>query len=214
MSPESAAWESRFHAYIARLPAADPGHDVRHVLRVVNLAKKLALAEQADMHVVLPAAWLHDCFPVSKDSPLRSSASRLSAERAVKLLSEWGYDLADHAAIAHAIEAHSFSAGVPAETLEAKIVQDADRMDSLGAIGVARVVMVGAQLQRQLYNEDDPFCRRRNPDDGVSTLDHFYTKLLNLKDNFHTEAARHEASKRHDFMLDFLQQLQHETGED
>ncbi len=205
------AWETRFRQFIAALPVADAAHDLAHVQRVVVNARHFAEAENADLAVVIPAAWLHDCVSVCKGSAQRSQASRLSAAKALQLLSEWGYPEKYLSAIAHAIEAHSWSAGITPQTLEAKIVQDADRIDSVGAIGVARAILVGGTLGRELYHPDDPLCEHRQPDDKRYTLDHFFTKLLHLKDGFHTAAARAEAEKRHQRMHDYLQALKAEV---
>jgi uncharacterized protein len=203
-------WDNKLEQYVSTLSFADVGHDINHIKRVVKSAKQFATAEQADMAVVLPAAWLHDCVAVSKDSPLRAKASKLSADQAIKILTEWHYPAKYHDDISHAIIAHSYSANVACQTLEAKVVQDADRMDALGAIGIARTFVVGAGFGNPLTFHEDPFCYHREPDDQLAILDHFYTKLLKLKDTFHTKAAKQEATKRHEFMLNFLQQLETE----
>ncbi|WP_343390237.1 HD domain-containing protein [Candidatus Amarobacter glycogenicus] len=121
----------------------DVAHDAAHVRRVVAGAVRLAEIEGAEMAVVFPAAWLHDCVIVLKDSALRSQASRLAAETAVTFLRAQQYPPQYLEAIAHAIAAHSFSAGIAPQTIEAKVVQDADRLDALGAVGMARTFMVG-----------------------------------------------------------------------
>ena len=115
-------------------------------------------------------------------------------------------------AIRHAIEAHSFSAGIAPETLEAKVVQDADRLDALGAIGLARCIAVGAALGRPVYEPNDPFCRERVPDDRGASVDHFYTKLLKLAGTMQTAAGRREAERRTAFLRAFLAQLESEIG--
>lgn len=211
MTVDQIHWEGVFSAHVAGIEAVDAGHDINHIKRVVKAAKQFAVEEQAEMAVVLPAAWLHDCVQVAKDSPLRSQASRLAADEAKKLLADWGYPEQYHEAVAHAVAAHSFSANIPCETLEAKVVQDADRMDALGAIGIARTMLVGQSFGNPLLASDDPFCESRTPNDKTSIIDHFYTKLLGLKDTFQTEAAKAEANKRHDFMVTFLKQLADEV---
>lgn len=202
-------WEPRFAQFLdeALTGTADAAHDAEHVRRVVANAHRFAAAENADPAIVIPAAWLHDCVIVPKDSPLRSKASRLAAERAVAWLAGAGYPGRHLQAIDHAIAAHSFSAQIPPETLEAKVVQDADRVDALGAIGMARTFMVGGALTRPLYHPDDPFCENRPPDDAISTLDHFYTKLFKLPQTMQTAAGRAEASRRAAFMREFVAQF-------
>jgi uncharacterized protein len=203
-------WIEIFSNYIHELDSADAAHDATHVQRVAISATKFAKIESAKFEVVIPAVWLHDCVSVAKDSKLRSKASQLSADKAEKLLNAWSYPQQYISEIKHAIMAHSYSANITPTTLEAKIVQDADRMDSIGAIGVARMMLVGGKLNCSLYNEDDPFCNSRKPNDRLWTIDHFYSKLLKLNQGFHTQAAKDEAQRRHDYMLNFLKQLEAE----
>ncbi|NOU50904.1 HD domain-containing protein [Pseudoalteromonas sp. JBTF-M23] len=191
---------------------ADTAHDLTHIERVVKTAKELAQKEQADLAVVIPAAWLHDCVAVAKNHPDRARASKLAADKAIIFLKSIHYDKSKLDAIHHAIVAHSFSANVAPQTLEAKIVQDADRMDALGAIGVSRCMKVGGAIARHLYHPDDPFCESREADDMRYTLDHFFIKLLHIAQHMHTESAKQEARKRTDFMHTFLEQLKQEIA--
>lgn len=190
--------------------AGDAAHDLEHVRRVVRNARELAATEEARLDVVLPAAWLHDCVTVPKDSAQRAEASRLAAAQAVTWLRAWGWPEALLPDIAHAIVAHSFSAGIPAGTLEAKVVQDADRLDALGAVGLARCLMLGGAMGRSLYAPDDPFCERRTPDDRASCVDHFYMKLLKLEGTMQTASGRREAGRRTEFLRKFLGELKRE----
>jgi uncharacterized protein len=203
-------WEPLFERFLSDQPGSDPGHGLVHVRRVVATASRLCVAEGARGEIVLPAAWLHDCVHVAKDSPERSSASRIAAARAVEFLAATGYPSACLPDIRHAIEAHSYSAGIAPRTIEAKIVQDADRLDALGAIGIARCIAVGAALGRPIYQADDPFCAVRKPDDSAASVDHFYTKLLRLAETMQTEAGRREARLRSEFMQGFLDRLRSE----
>lgn len=205
-------WEPRFIAFLDGHPDPDPGHGVVHLKRVVATALRLAKEEGARLEVVLPAAWLHDCVNVPKDSPDRPRASRIAAEHALRFLKEAGYAGEFLDGIAHAIEAHSFSAGIAPRTVEARVVQDADRLDALGAIGIARCIAVGAALGRPLYDPEDPFCERRAPDDLGASVDHFYTKLLKLAGSMQTEAGRREAMWRTEFMQAYLGRLRAEIG--
>ena len=183
-----------------------------HVRRVVANAGVLAAAENARLDVVVPAAWLHDCVTVPKDSPQRAQASRLAAAQAVAWLREWNYPAALLPEIAHAVEAHSFTAGIPPRTIEAQVVQDADRLEAIGAVGLARCLMLGGALGRPLYAADDPFCAVRVPDDRASAVDHFYTKLLKLEGTMQTASGRREARARTEFLQSFLDQLRREIG--
>ena len=189
---------------------ADPAHDLAHVRRVVNTAKRLAVESGARLDVVVPAAWLHDVVLVPKNDLRRSRASALSAEAAVKYLAEIKYPSADLAAIGHAIHAHSFSANVRPETLEAEVVQDADRLDGLGAIGIARCFATAGVLKRRFYADEDPFCTTRPPDDAHFTVDHFFAKLFNTVRTLRTEAGRAEGARRADVMRRYLADLRGE----
>lgn len=203
-------WEPLFVRFLGDQPGGDPGHGLVHLRRVVATATRLCVAEDARREVVLPAAWLHDCVHVAKDSPDRPLASQMAAARALQFLAGCGYPPACLPDIRHAIEAHSFSAGIAPRTIEAKVVQDADRLDALGAIGVARCIAVGAALGRPIYNPDDPFCAAREPDDRTASVDHFYSKLLKLAGTMQTEAGRREARRRSAFLRDYLEQLRSE----
>lgn len=203
-------WEVQFEQFLADQMATDIAHDSEHIRRVVANARRLALAEQANMLVVIPAAWLHDCVNVPKNSPERSQGSRLSAQRASEFLHDIGFDLAPIEQIAHAIEAHSFTAKIPPRTIEAAVVQDADRLDALGAIGVARCLMHGGATNRRLYHPADPFGEQREFDDQENTIDHFPLKLLRLSETMQTTAGRAEAEQRTRFLQQFLDQLRAE----
>jgi uncharacterized protein len=207
-------WEQQCRAFLTRDGAAtDAAHDIAHIERVVANARMLAESEQADLAVVLPAAWLHDCVVVPKNSPLRSQASALAAAAAGDFLRSIHYLEQHLASIQHAIKAHSFSANIAPRTTEAKVVQDADRLDSLGAIGIARCFALSAALGRRFYDPDEPFPTNRAPNDTRNTLDHFYVKLLKLADQMQTEAGRAEAHRRTAFMQAFLAQFRGELGQ-
>lgn len=205
--------DARCEAFVREhMGSSDPAHDPMHVARTVTNARRLAAVEGARLEIVVPAAWLHDCVSVPKTSPLRSQASRLAAADAIRRLQDWDCDPAWLPEIRHAIEAHSFSAGIAPQTLEAKVLQDADRLEALGAVGLARTLMLGGFLRRPLYAADDPFCELRVPDDSASTVDHFYTKLLRLSATMQTDAGRQEAETRTGLLRVFLDELRRELA--
>lgn len=206
-------WERRFRSAVERFTGSDTAHDISHILRVRANAGELARAEAADVRVVIPAVWFHDCVQLPKGSADANKASRLSADHAVRVLAELGYSRELFDAIHHAIEAHSFSAGVRPQTVEARVVQDADRLDALGAIGIARCFAVAGRMGRAFYDLEDPFASHRPPNDSVYTVDHFYTKLLRLVDLMQTESGRVEARRRTAHMHEFIRQLASEIGE-
>lgn len=205
-------WSALFSDLLETHSVADAAHDMQHIRRVVANARRLTLAEGADWEIVMPAAWLHDCVIVPKSSPQRKQASQLAARQAVAWLEEHGWPFGKLEETAHAIEAHSFSAGIATRTPEAMVLQDADRLDALGAIGLARTLMLGAEMKREFYHPADPFCENRVPDDSVYTLDHIYQKLLTLEGTMKTESGRKEAARRTEFLREFLEQMRDEVG--
>ncbi|HGF5187473.1 TPA: HD domain-containing protein [Vibrio parahaemolyticus] len=204
-------FEPLFLEFMQQEMQVDAAHDIEHVKRVVNTAKQLCDEENADIAIVLPAAYLHDCFTYPKDHPNRKQSSAIAAKKAIAYLESIQYPQHYHDAIAHAIEAHSFSANIRPNTLEAQIVQDADRLDALGAIGVTRCIQVSTQFNAQLYNDNDMFAKERELNDKQFTVDHFQTKLFKIVDTMNTESAKLEANKRKAFMQTYLKQLHDEV---
>lgn len=202
--------QARCRDFMAAVEAADAAHDISHVNRVVTNVAALTSSEDANPWITLPAAWLHDCVAVAKDSPWRAQGSKLAAKAAVDFLGGTDFPHQWLAEVYHAIEAHSYSAAIPTRTLEARIVQDGDRLDSLGAIGIARCLLVGGRLNRPLFSLIDPFCDEREPDDTRYTLDHFYAKLLRLPQTMQTSAGRVEADRRASLMRGYLDSLRAE----
>ncbi|POA43502.1 phosphohydrolase [Pseudomonas sp. MPR-ANC1] len=193
-------------------PSDDGAHDLAHLQRVWHNVRTLHAEEGGDLEVLLAAVLLHDCVAVEKNSPLRSQASRLAAEKAAAVLAEMNWPEEKIATVAHAIEAHSFSANITPLTLEAKIVQDADRLDSLGMLGVARTFYVAGRMGSALYDPVDPEANLRDYDDKRFCLDHFQTKLLHLADGFQTVAGQRLAQERHQRLKGFMEQFKEEIG--
>ena len=193
---------------------SDGSHDIHHARRVLLNAKEIASREsvRVSLRHLTAAAYLHDLVNVSKDSPQRSQASRLSAEAAGPLLTTLGFSTEEVAGIQHSIIAHSFSAKVPPRTLEAKILQDADRMESVGALGIARTFYTAGKLSSQLFDGEDPFAGMRPLDDTQYAVDHFKAKLLGLCNTMQTESGKAIAQERTEFMHGFLDQLAAEIG--
>lgn len=208
---DEAHWTSIFRAFLATQEEGDPAHDLQHIERVVLNTRQLAKVENLSLEILLPAAWLHDCVHVAKDSPQRSQASVLAADQAVSFLRGNGYPTQFLDDIHHAIAAHSFSAQITPCTLEAKVLQDADRIDALGAVGLSRCLMLGGHMGSSLMSGNDPFCESRLPDDARYCVDHFFAKLLTLESTMQTEAGRLLAKERTDFLRHFLELLKKET---
>ena len=204
-------WEKKFEAKISEVATEeDPAHDLLHFKRVVSLAKNLCKHEGGDPQIVVPAAWLHDLVIIPKDNPLRQKASRLSAEKASEFLKSIHYPAQFIEAIAHAVEGHSFSANIEVKTIEAKIVQDADRLDGLGAIGIARCFATSGLLKRTFYNFEDPFCQERQPDDAQFAIDHFFKKLFRTAESLKTKSGMEEGKRRVEVMKSYLASLEEE----
>lgn len=192
---------------------SDGSHDRSHILRVWSNAAAIARTETScDLELLATAVILHDCVALEKNSPARREASRLAAERARAIMEPLGFDAARLEALEHAIIAHSFSANVPPQTLEARILQDADRLDAIGAIGIARCFYIAGRLGAQLYEPTDPLAKRRPYDDARFALDHFEVKLLRLAEGFQTSAGRMMARERDALMRRFLADFAAEIG--
>ena len=190
---------------------ADGSHDMSHLHRVKRMALKIAKSEgRGDRDILTAAAYLHDLVNPPKSHPDRSEASRMSAAAARPILAGMGMSEEAIANACHAIEAHSFSAGVAPRTVEAEILQDADRLDALGAIGIARVFYIAGQLGTRLFNGDDPLAERRDLDDRVFALDHFELKLFRLPETMRTRTGRMLAEDRVAYLRGFVERIRHE----
>ena len=207
-----AQWTQFFRSYLTNQAESDPAHDLQHIERVVLNVRHLARIERVTLEALLPAAYLHDCVHVPKNSTQRSQASRLSADHAIELLRSNDYPKEHFKIIHHSIEAHSFSANIIPRTIEAKVLQDADRIDALGAVGLSRCLMLGGYMGSDLYHPEDPFVKERNTNDAKYCIDHFYAKLLGLKETMQTEAGKILARERTQVLTDFLKQLGTEIG--
>jgi len=186
---------------------ADPAHDFQHVARVAANARRIAAAEGADVEIAVAAAWLHELFNYPKSHPESHRSGEVCAEHALRVLADEGWPPARAAHVAACIRTHSFSSGVRPESLEAAVLQDADRLDAIGAIGVARCFATTAIMRRPFYDPDDPSCARRDPDDKQWGVDHFYKKLLRLPASLSTATGRALAVERAAFMESFLARL-------
>ncbi|OXJ26312.1 phosphohydrolase [Burkholderia sp. HI2714] len=188
----------------------DGSHDTSHLQRVWKNAAAIHAKEGGDAEVLFAATLLHDCVAVEKDSPLRAQASRLSAEKARQVLKSLDWPDAKIDAVAHAVEAHSFSACVAPKTIEAKVLQDADRLDAIGMVGVARCFYVAGRMGSALYDPADPHASARELDDTRFAIDHFRTKLLTLSTGFQTVTGTRLAIVRRDRLQRFLDEFSDE----
>jgi uncharacterized protein len=207
-----------FHPYqelaTALLPYAvqhdDGAHDAAHLKRVWKNASAIQRVEGGDAEILAAAVLLHDCVAVEKDAPQRALASWLAAEKASRILAKQGWPENRIAVVAHAIESHSYSGGIEPESLEAKILQDADRLDSIGFVGVARCFYTAGRMGSALYEPADAIGETRPLDDRRFALDHFYTKLLKLAGSFQTETGARLARERDTRLRQFLENFRAE----
>ncbi|NMC71409.1 MAG: HD domain-containing protein [Myxococcales bacterium] len=209
---ESSVLERLRRVALDRAAANGPAHDDGHVRRVAALAARIAAAEGIRTDLAVAAALLHELVHVSKSSPDRARAGDLAAEAAARLLAEHGVAAEDVRTVVEAIRDHSFSKGAAPTSPVAAVLQDADRLDALGAVGIARCFATTGELRRPLAHPDDPFCRGREPDDARWAVDHFFRKLLRLEAGLHTAAARKLARPRVATMRAFLEALAAELG--
>jgi len=188
----------------------DPAHDFEHIMRVYHNAQKIVKKEKANPKLVLSAALLHDIVSYPKSSKRSKLSSTDSAKKSKLILKKYDFTVEEITVVSDAIKEHSFSQNKIPQTLEGKILQDADRLDALGAIGIARVFATSGSLNRSFYNIDDPFCNKRNPDDDIWAVDHFFNKLLKLESLMNTTSGKIEAKRRTRILKEFLKQLKQE----
>jgi len=201
------------HEAVLRRPAdGDAAHDLAHLLRVALWTARI-LGDEAQLEEAVASALLHDLVNVPKNHPDRAKASQFSAEAAGPILREAGFAPAAIEAIQTAVRQHSFSRGEAPATPLARALQDADRLEALGAIGIMRCYVTGVRFGAGFFHPEDPWGKKRPLDDKAFSLDHFYLKLLRLPDTMNTAAGRAEALERVRPMEAFLASLQRELGE-
>lgn len=166
------------------------GHDYFHIERVAKIAGRIAKEENADEFLVELAAWLHDLG----DHKLHNGVDK-SEEMISEFLNGLNVDQEIISKVIEIVSQVSFSKGKTASSLEAKIVQDADRLDAIGAIGLARAFAYGGSKHREIHNPEES---------EDTTVQHFYDKLLKLKDLMNTDAAKKIAGERHQYLEKFL----------
>ena len=201
---------ARVHEFLCEHTADDPAHDVAHAERVALWT--LRLAPEVPHRVAIAAALLHDSVNVPKDSPDRARASELCAAEARALLPTVGFNDEETVTISDAIRTHSYSRGELPKSELGRALQDADRLETLGALGLCRVLSTGARLGARYFEAIDPWAERRVLDDLSFSVDHFFTKLLGLTDTMLTPLGRQEARARTEYLITFLEQLGREIG--
>ncbi|MCX6786649.1 MAG: HD domain-containing protein [Candidatus Kaiserbacteria bacterium] len=192
----------------------DPSHDFQHIRRVFFLAKKISEHEEVDLDVVIPAALFHDTVVYRKDSPESKNETEESARIAGEILETFDeYPKEKIPLVQACIRECSFTKGLKPSSQESAVLQDADLLESTGAISIIRTFSSGGQMQRQFYNHEDPFRKDTEPDVTNSGLDLFYIRLLKAQDRMHSEYAKKIAERRTQFLKDFLKELEMELTE-
>lgn len=188
---------------------ADVAHDIRHTLRVVSASEKIGKAENADLEILIPAALFHDAIVSPKNTPRARSDSAMSAEFSRNVLESFqGYPSAKIEYVCAAIATCSYKNGLPPQFLEAEILQDADRLDAIGAHGIMRAFVTCGHLRIPLYDENDPFCQSRKPNADAFGIDFFYSRILKVASQMHTKTGYHIARSRHMFVKKFLREIE------
>jgi uncharacterized protein len=201
-----------------QLPPGELAHDRHHIARVYHWALRLSAEGGADPDLAGATALVHDLAFVPKDSPDRALGGERSAQLAGAVLVNAGYPPAAVAAIAEAVRTSSWSRGLPPTNALGVVLQDADRLDAIGAIGLLRTVACAQFMSRpdrpgRFYHDNDPFADTGRPlDDRQQAIDHCYAKLLKLAAGMHLPTAKAEAAKRHAALVDFLGVLRRELG--
>jgi uncharacterized protein len=195
----------------------DAAHNFDHVLRVLRLAERIGRAEGADMGILRAAVLLHDVARVAEDNggPCHAEAGAALARRILVTHAEDKVD-----AVVHAIRAHRFRASSLPHSLEAQILYDADKLDALGAIGVARAYAIAGQHAQRLWAEVPPDFAERSIEESrgdVADANHtpiheYVFKLSRLKDSLFTQTARAIAEDRHQYMARFFERLKREVN--
>lgn len=198
-------------AKVQKRLSKDPGHDLSHAMRVAFWAIRLG-GSRVDRREAIAAALCHDLVNLPKDSPRRAEASSRSAALARRLLPEFGFNEEAILTIGNAIRDHSYSRGAVPATPLGKALQDADRLDALGAIGIMRTVSTGNRMGTRYFHPTDPWAIHRPLDDQAFSVDHFFTKLLRLAETMCTRAGRTEALRRASLLEGFLNELATEIG--
>lgn len=198
--------------------AGELAHDHHHLLRVYRWALKLASDAGVDPDLAGATALVHDLDPIPKDSPERAQGGERSSRLAATPLLAAGYTPAETAAIVEAVRTSSWSRGFAPTSALGALLQDADRLDAIGALGIARVFACAQRMSTperpgRFYDPADPFAdSARALDDRRQAADHFAAKLLTLAAGMHLPAARVEAARRHAAMLAYLGALRSELG--
>lgn len=191
---------------------SDASHDLGHLKRVAQNCKKIQKSEGGNIEILIISSYFHDIISLAKNSPDRHRSSEFAAQKTINILDKNFQEIPSnyYEPIADAIRSHSYSANIYPKTLEAKILQDADRLDALGAVGLARVFYIAGRLNQKLFDDNDPFAKNRLLNDKEYALDHFYHKLFKLPDTLQTNKGKELAKEKVAILNNFIENLKKE----
>ncbi|MBW2984637.1 HD domain-containing protein [Candidatus Woesearchaeota archaeon] len=195
----------------------DPGHEFDHTERVYKLAVRIAKEENADLDVIKAAALLHDVGRHKEDPEKGICHAEESAKIAPEILKSINFPEEKVSKVVHAIKVHRYSKQLKAETKEAEILQDADRLDALGAIVIGRVFARGGSKHRPIHDPGiEPEKEYNVKTKAKTSMSHFYQKILKIKpETFKTKLAQKIAKERYAYVKDFVERFEKEwKGED
>lgn len=188
---------------------SSPSHDWHHVERVLRLAERIGEAEGADKETVRYAVLLHDIGREKEDRGEIEDHATWGADRARSILADHDVDEGVIDAVEHCIRAHRFSNDIEPETIEAKVLADADNLDALGAVGIARGFSYGGEHGTTMHSREARQSDDRSREDETQ-IEHIKRKILGLKDRMYTDAGREIAGERHEFAREFVERFETE----
>lgn len=193
------------------------GHPKSHIYRIETLVKKYFIGKKGvDDLVLLTAVYLHDIARALEKRMKREGKNCCHADAGAELAHEYLHyiDFPEDKIplVVHAIETHRYSKAKKPKTIEARILQECDKLDAMGAIGIIRtLISYPSGENTAFYHQKDPLAKNRELDDNKYGVDHFFTKLFNLKDKITLPEIRKEAKRRHEYMELFLKELNKEV---
>ncbi|HDP79047.1 MAG TPA: HD domain-containing protein [Mesotoga infera] len=190
----------------------DPAHDISHTLRVVENVSEIAFRERCDLNKAIIAALLHD-IKRPQEALTGIDHAESGAEYALGLLPTMGFDFSFISEVSQAIRSHRYSGGLTPASVTGKILQDADRLDAIGAVAIARVFSYSGKVGTPLHSlQFGPW--RSYSNNSSSSINHFHEKILKIRpETFWTETARRMAGDRYSFVVEFVQRFMAEWGE-
>ncbi|MFA5405855.1 MAG: HD domain-containing protein [Candidatus Nanoarchaeia archaeon] len=185
------------------------GHGTEHINRVYNNALRIAKIEQCDVEVVKAAALMHDIARhLDESNPNGPCHAEQGAEMARELLKEYDYTPAQQDNIVHSIRVHRYSTQIKPETIEAGILQDADRLDALGAMIIARVFYQAGKHHGSMHDPSIPAGEYKGAANTTTAINHFYEKILKIKpETFNTKKGQELARERYEYVKEFVKRF-------